>query len=506
MLPLAALALAGVLLIVVITRDGPGASGDSAYYVMGAQNLIAGNGFSRTSGGGEVKPITGFPPVFSAVLAVLGSMGGDLFQIGRYLDAVLFGLNIALAAGLVFRYSRSLWPTMLAGLALLAADQLVTWHAWIMSEPLYIALMLVGFYLTLDYLERARWTILVGLAVCLSAATLTRYVGLALVASSTLSILLLSKTPIRRRVTDCILLGVISLGPVFLWLRRNVDVAGTGVNRTFSFHPMSPELVKGFVSAASEWLVPRSTGLPGVVRAGIAAILAAGILALFVRTSLQARARMDRDRWRERVVLPMVLFFYLVFHVTVLYVNSTFLDAATTLSAPPRYLLPAFVTGVALFAGLISRMLQLSGVRWLRWAVGGSIVALIGLYAWPTVQMVRNPIPEIGYTGLRYTMPGVVNWLSQVSPGEPIISNNPEMVYILSGRSAYMRPILFDVYQLKYREDYEQQLADAQAKLDQGGVLILFGPLDDEEKNVLGALRVAPAETFEGATAYKASP
>jgi hypothetical protein len=290
-------------------------------------------------------------------------------------------------------------------------------------------------------------------------------------------------------------------------LRRNVAVAGTGTNRTFSFHPMSLELVRGFVSAASEWFIPRSTGLPGVVRAGIAGILAAGILALFVRTSLQARSRFDLDRWRERMVLPVVLFFYLVFHLVVLYVNSTFLDAATTLSAPPRYLLPAFVTGVVLFAGLISPMLRdASGVRWLRWVVGVAVVILIGLYAWPTLQMVRNPIPEIGYTGLRYTMPGVVNWLDQVDSGEAIISNNPELVYILIGRPAYMRPIQFDAYQLKYREDYEKQLADAQAKLDQGGVLILFGALDDEEKSVLNALRVAPVETFEGATAYEASP
>src|SRR3990172_2839567 len=108
------LALIGIILILAITRFGPGASGDSAYYVMGAQNMIEGNGFSRPSGGGETKPITGFPPVFSAVLAVLGLAGGDLLQVGRFLNAGLFAVNIFLAGGLVHRYTRSLWPTLLA--------------------------------------------------------------------------------------------------------------------------------------------------------------------------------------------------------------------------------------------------------------------------------------------------------------------------------------------------------------------------------------------------------
>jgi hypothetical protein len=68
-----------------------------------------------------------------------------------------------------------------------------------------------------------------------------------------------------------------------------------------------------------------------------------------------------------------------------------------------------------------------------------------------------------------------------------------------------MRPILFDAYQLEYRQDFEQQVADVQAKLDRGGVLILFGAQDEEERNVLEALKVVPVRSFETATLYVAA-
>lgn len=51
------------------TRWGVGLRGDSYAYISGARNLADGLGYSRVSGGGEVKPITHFPPLFSLLLA-----------------------------------------------------------------------------------------------------------------------------------------------------------------------------------------------------------------------------------------------------------------------------------------------------------------------------------------------------------------------------------------------------------------------------------------------------
>jgi len=497
------LALAGVAVILLVTRYGPGASGDSAYYVMGANNLLEGNGFSRTSGGGEVKPITGFPPGFSAALALLGLSGLDLFQVARTMNATLFGANILLVGILVHHYTRSIWPTILAALATLAAQDMVGFHAWVMSEPLYVFLTLLGILGIVGYVERGRLAVLVGVGLCLAVATLTRYVGLALVLSFALAILLLSRTRWLRRLFDCALLAGISLAPVYLWLRWNVAVAGTGVNREVIYHPMRPELIRAFLSAASSWFVPEALGLPLILRGAISLALALTIPAVFAVRSLRGGPSKSEESWRKKNILPWILLLYIGGYLAVLVVNSTFLDAGTTLSAPPRYLLPVYVATVIFFACVIFRLLEdVSAHRVVRFGVGLAGLAIVGMYLPGTIEIVRDPIPEIGYTGLRHTMPEVVSRLEEVAAVDPIISNNPEMVFILVGRPAYMRPIQFDAYQLAYREDFAKQVTDAQTKLDQGAVLVLFGALDSEEKDVLDALRVTMTYTSSQATFY----
>jgi hypothetical protein len=97
------IAAVGVGLILYETRIGPGINGDSVHYIMGAENLLLGNGFSRWSGGGEIRPITGFPPFYSTVLACMGFIGLDLFQVARILNALLFGANIFLHSCCRFR-------------------------------------------------------------------------------------------------------------------------------------------------------------------------------------------------------------------------------------------------------------------------------------------------------------------------------------------------------------------------------------------------------------------
>ena len=49
LITIAALCLIGVILILYFTRSDLGMSGDSVWYMMGADNMLAGNGYSRTS-------------------------------------------------------------------------------------------------------------------------------------------------------------------------------------------------------------------------------------------------------------------------------------------------------------------------------------------------------------------------------------------------------------------------------------------------------------------------
>src|SRR3989304_2897316 len=109
-------------LALVQTRFGPGASGDSVHYLMGAQSLIAGNGYSRVSGGGELRPITGFPALYSLVLAGLGATGLDLIDAAGGLNVVLFGMNAFLLGLIILRHTHSIPAAPLGAVLFLASD------------------------------------------------------------------------------------------------------------------------------------------------------------------------------------------------------------------------------------------------------------------------------------------------------------------------------------------------------------------------------------------------
>jgi len=487
-LGLASLCIVGVVLVLAITRHGPGASGDSVHYIMGAQNLLAGNGYARTTGGGEPRPISGFPPFYSTVLAAMGLLGFDIFAGAALLNALLFGANLALTALLIQRYTRSKWAALAGALLVLTHKTQVFLHAWVMTEPLYTFLTLLAITALVEYLDRRRAVLLVASAVLVSLATLTRYAGLALMAAAFLGLWLLSRDSWKRRLLDSALFATFTLAPLYLWFRRNALVAGTLVNRDFIFHPMRADLARAYLREILTWFAPRELGLPRPLRVALMALLAIPAPTLFfyrrARAFLSSRAQQN-PYW----TLPWILLFYLAAYAGILIMNSLLLDAATTLGAPSRYLAPIYVMAVVLVVLATQEFLQDRRLRKAKQAVALVMVALlaaVGVSQWK--PWVHFPQGMTGYTGLRSIWTDTVAGLRALDPEAPLISNNPELIYMLAGRPAFMLPTPVDVYSLTQREDYEQWLAAIRSKLEKGAVIILFGDLRESEQQVLDAL------------------
>jgi hypothetical protein len=77
-----------------------------------------------------------------------------------------------------------------------------------------------------------------------------------------------------------------------------------------------------------------------------------------------------------------------------------------------------------------------------------------------------------------------------------LVSNNPELVYILVGRPAYVRPISFDNYEQAVRSDYEEQFATLSSQLGSGGVFVLFDQLEPDDQAFIDRLDLQPLESF----------
>jgi hypothetical protein len=486
---LAILSLFASAIVLFHTRLGVGTTGDSVYYLMGAENLVAGNGLSRTSGGGEIRPITGFPPFYITVLAAVDLLPGDLFDGIRVLNALLFAANTFLVGLLTFRYTNSIRVSIIGQIFVLLFQNLLEYHTWILTEPLFIFLMLCAIYGLVLYLDTNRIRDLLLASIAVSLASLTRYVGVSLTMAGGLSILLFSKSDLKRRLTDVLILGGLTVIPILVWFRRNFLVSGTAANRAVTYNPISSKVVRIYIAEVLSWFTPRTLGLPRPLRNLLVLLMTLPGLALFyyqeIRERFLLKVRENDTFW----TLPWILAFYILSYAAVLILNTAFLDPALTPSGQIRYLAPIYVTVVILFTVILHRLLKglkpNSFPRILVAALAGFLFILYTIQAW---TFLRDPLGTIGYTGLRTLWPDTVDALHSLDPNAPFVTNNPEIAYMLSGRPAYQMPIRYIAGTGEEREDYDEQIEATRAKLDRGGVLFIFGPLSDHDREVIDLL------------------
>jgi hypothetical protein len=84
----------------------------------------------------------------------------------------------------------------------------------------------------------------------------------------------------------------------------------------------------------------------------------------------------------------------------------------------------------------------------------------------------------------------------------PIISNDPEMVYIFTNRPAYLLPLQIDFHTTMERDDFNQQVSATREKLLRGGVVVLFSPMTENELKVVELLNAELLDAFIGSLFY----
>jgi len=494
------IALAGMAAVTYQTRVGPGVTGDSVYYVMGAQNILLGNGYSRYSGGWEPVPITGFPPIFSMLLVVAGFFGGNLYESARIINILVFGANIFIAGLLIFRYTRTVVPALICSLLLMTSASMIHYHSWVMTEGLFILFTLLSLFTLVHYFETNKLRFLVVSALLMAASTLTRYVGLASVGMAGLGILFLSHLSWKKRLVHIVILALVSLTPFILWLYRNSLVSHNLVNRQFAFHFMSRELVLGFISEAVSWFAPRLLHLPYLLDAFLCLIFAGGIPVLYFLAESRRGSLNKSASWKGFGILPFLILLFIPTYVILLVANTTLLDASTSISATRRYLLPVFVVVVIMLICMVYRLVEkkTSGVK-----ITSLLIALIflGFSFSETFSDLRDPYKDLGYTDMKHSWTNIVQTLNDIDNSHLFISDNVELFYFLAGRPAYAFPINYDNYTEQARQDYEQQIAKAKNRLDKGAIIVLFQP-DEQRQKALEQLGVEKLYEFPQAIFY----
>jgi hypothetical protein len=476
----------GVLSILFISQLGIGISPDSIGYIGGARSLLAGYGFSFPASDSTYAPITHFAPFYSLLLSFGGIFWADPMLAARWLNGILFGLNIILVGIVVLSLQkRSYWkvlylPLLASGLVFFSPSMLEI-HLMAWTEPIFIFLGLAGFYLLSKYFETSRLVFLISSAMVISLAALSRYIGISIIASGFFGILLFYPEGLKKRFLDAILFGSLSTGPVVIWMLRNIAVAGTATSREFAAHPISKMHLEWALTTLSSWLlVPASAD--ALIKIMPLLLIASGFVAVaFLNIGRVGRVLPEKST-TEIMGIPTIiklLFIFGIVYSLFLVFSISFLDANTPLDS--RILSPVFIAGLIITVYTIGELgAWISHRRYTRLFFNAVLVIFGGIFlvsylsAW--IGLSREVYTNgMGFNDLAWKNSKTLEEVRQLSGGISIYTNSPEAIYIGTGRVAKSLPKKFESMTQTENTGFVFELSEMHQELkEEGGVLVYF--------------------------------
>jgi len=482
------IAVLGTLLILKATPEGLSLSDDSIAYVAGARSMLAGHGY-REAWLASNEPVTHFPPGFSSILAFLGLFGLDPLRGTRFVNALLFGLNAGLLGILVWRMTPSLTAGLVIAALFVTNSEMLQVHAAAMSEPLFIFLSLGAFWNFDLYFERppssvgrgiaGEWWWLVTCGAFSGMAYLTRYAGLALVATFIFAITILRSTW-RKRFTS---IGIFLAGflPFALgWFLRNRLVAENATNRTFAWHPILADNFTIGTRVFSEFFIPMESWRReifkqgGIVETMIAIVLGALLIWTLRRVWIYLMRPKQASAWarggkESREVVSLTTGLYIFAYLASIVASMTMFDAATKFKL--RILSPVFVGMLIMLVafGIWMRNKQ-------RVLVVIATIILLGFSAYKqTITVEQWARGGLGYASFQWYDSQAMEYLRGLPDDTKIYTNEPAAVYLYTGRGAYVLPSRYDSAIAQERPGFEKSIADMQSEINDGeAVLAVF--------------------------------
>lgn len=433
----ALLAALGFLVVQFATDTfGPGVSPDSINYIAAARSLASGRGYLYYDG----LPFTLWPPLLPTILSVGVTLGIDLLQFARFLNALTFGLTIfyiGQVASLVIE-SRVLRGITTA--TALASFPLLKMFVMIWAEPLFILLVLAF----LNHLARTRAAqsvsprrvaTLGGMAAC---ACLQRYLGIVLVLCGVIFFLCSHRLAWKDRLISIATFTFVSLAPLSLWILRNHALADgmTGSRASSSTNALMS--IRDLLMVWTNWFLPYDSAIP--VRA-VAFALTTGLIAAFL---LMNTAQPDReDHGRRAAMIFSGGTFVIAYCIALLIITSTIGTEAIS----QRYLSPIFPIVLLFTFKAIEEF-----IFWCKRQGMPSERAGILLIVLPLVLLSQSAITTFqvvsiwrqegtgDYTHIKWQRSELLGWLAQQPLHGEIYSNAADLIYFKTGLTAHSLP------------------------------------------------------------------
>ncbi len=441
--------LVGSVIQLSMTSPGMIVSGDSIHYLEGARNLAEGHGYVINFIANGPIAITGFDPGYSISLVPGILMGLDAQVTARLLNALLLFLTVILIGYIIYQIVGKVFPAVIAGLFVIMSTVTVSIFSFVMSEPLFIVLLLTTMYCWYIQIKKPSIinTFLAGL-IC-TLMLIVRLAGIVFLPVLALGILVYEELNIKHRISHAFIFGFTSMIAPILFFLRNKSITNTsGRTQGQGFVPFPQESWEVIGKEFSSWFKWHAYFNYDHQRFNAVIITFGFILVLFT-IWLLFRSKLKSKYLSDKLIV-LLLFSSLLYFLSIIINSMTSVPTPTT-SGIVRYMIPLFylllIIVVVLFSFywkqpyLFPKMIIL-------------FILLVGMQLYHTELLdllIKTPIVYRHYTDRKNECGDDVIRIIDQLPNINYYSNRCEYFYFVTGRQC--KHLDFD--QSAYSQDGE---------------------------------------------------
>jgi len=411
----------GVVIIMYATVWGAALSDDSYFYISSARNLLSGQGFDLTAK---------VPPALPLLLSLIGLFKVDPLISIRWLNALLFGANIFLAARIVYGLTKSYPFSLLGAFLALISSTLIMVHSWAMSEALFIFFTLSAFLVYTGAQDRESWRVPFFTGLLFGLAAATRYVGVALLLAGGILWLIQPGTIARLRLRNTAIFSLVGVLPLLSWVIRNLLVAGRPMSQAFGYYPISRGVLIEALNTIFLWFIPgrfvhgKELYWLGGSLLTLAILVGYALLRKRMGSTHQIQVAID-----QKPVLLLGL--GMVFYIIIVVLSRLFVDGRIPMDE--RLLSPLLILGLILLAWFFAQVWRQKNVIGYI-LIGVTCAILIMTNLTRSVQMVQSYHETgRGYASARDHVSETYAYLRN-RPDIPVYSNAWVAIYFWTGR------------------------------------------------------------------------
>lgn len=486
--------LSAAVLTLTLTRDGMLLSEDSPAYLWTSRLIRADPARILDLPTDTLLSIQDrYPPAYSVLLALVGIDGRDL-DTARALAVVLAAVSVGMVARLVALHSSNAIALAVSLLVLVSRGYVITLFGFIMSDGLYLALVVAA----LTCLEPAltarspasRTKLVVGASILGSIGFLTRTGGIGLVVAISITPLLLGERTTRRWAIAA-LSAAIGIAPTVAWMAMQSQNSAIG-GRRFGWYLTGVDLLESPMSLLWSYLPRQAIDLLGNTGSGVASTV---VFVLIISWSVQSIrcGAMAHASPPRRMTAAFLLFGWL--HLGTLVISRLFFDPLIRIDGRHPML---WLTCLIAAGGIDLHRHVAAGHRRVAWTSGTIAVLLTAGAMIPLARSIMHP----GASSWNLAVEGssqLAARASEESRGRLIYSNREDILYLQEGAATRMLPRRFRMYRFDRDPLFDQQTRLMGARVRSGNAIVVIyrenseSSVPTKELEALTGLRV----TFE---------